>query len=82
MWWMDCGELNGFDLVEPMYHDRDDGPDTCTLSVKKVKRETEKAWLLECENAGTYWFPKSQCRISDEMDLIEYPGWLNLKDVG
>jgi hypothetical protein len=52
---------------------------TSRVKVASIKHETPKAWLAIMEDSKEIWFPKSQCKLSD--DLMTVPNWL-LKEKG
>lgn len=40
----------------------------------RIIKETSKAYLIEMNNGGKEWFPKSQCTLLN--DLLYVPQWL------
>lgn len=61
--------------LEPGYDD-----DYTTVEVTKLVKETEKAWLFDCEG-DEIWLPKSLCRYKPEDPVTGYgevsvPDWL------
>lgn len=42
----------------------------------KIIRETEKAWFLEMNAGAQTWFPKSKCKLNEELKLVFVPQWL------
>ena len=40
-----------------------------------IIKETEKAWLFDCEG-DKVWMPKSQCTYCEEEKALEIPEWL------
>lgn len=48
---------------------------TKNIGKVEIKAETEKAWLISNKSFDSSWFPKSQCRLTPEKELI-VAGWL------
>ena len=53
--------------------------DSLNLKFVSVKRETEKAYLIEFKKTLEVWLPKSMCKVLDE-NTIEVPVWLAAKN--
>lgn len=53
--------------------------DSLKLKFLSVKRETEKAYLIEFKKTLEVWLPKSMCKLLNE-STIEIPSWLAEKN--
>ena len=75
------GEYATDALERDFFIDNDEDINTIQLEskfeFKAISRETDKAWLLVMSGGAEKWFPKSVCRIED--DLIFLPAWLEVK---
>lgn len=45
------------------------------INYESLIRETEKAWLIECDNQNI-WLPKSMCHHYEKMKMFAIPFWL------
>lgn len=43
-----------------------------------LEHETDEAWLLRMD-VYNIWFPKSQCNINEDEEIIEVPEWLAIE---
>jgi hypothetical protein len=53
--------------------------ESLNLKFVSVKRETEKAYLIEFKKTLEVWLPKSMCKVLDK-NTIEVPVWLAAKN--